>query len=190
MFYFRPTDERVLFFLHDLDYAFDPGRPLESNDVLRKLLQTPTWAHAFYGYVYEFLQTSFNRPYMTAWASHYAKLLPEQAWAGWLDYIDARQGQVMGQLMAKAGAPIPFEVTSPSAGVVSLATPVRGRGWIDVREIRIVETGQALDVTWSNLTAWETRLPADLAPGPHTLGAYGGAGELLGTSIVTLLSGQ
>ncbi len=97
----------------------------------------------------------------------------------------------MGQLMAKAGAPIPFEVTSPSAGVVpSPAAPLRGRGWIDVREMRIVETGQVLDVTWSNLTAWETRLPADLAPGPYTLGAYDGTGGLLGTSIVTLLAGQ
>jgi hypothetical protein len=190
MFYFRPTDKRVLFFLHDLDFAFDLGRPLESNDVLRKLLQTPTWAHAFYGYVYEFLRTSFNRPYLSAWASHYAQLLPEQAWSGWLDYIDARQGQVMSQLMGKAGPPLPFMITSPPEGLVpSAATPVRGRGWLDVREIRIAETGQVPDVTWSDLTTWEIRLPADLAPGRYTLGAYDSSGELLATGAITLLSG-
>jgi hypothetical protein len=188
MFYFRPTDRRVLFFVHDLDYAFDPGRPLESNDVLRKLLQTPTWAHAFYGYVFEFLRTSFNRPYLSAWVFHYGQLLPEQPWSGWLDYIDVRQGQVMNQLMARAGPPIPFGITSPSGGVVpSPGTPIRGRGWLDVCEIRIVETGEVLDVTWSDLTTWEVSPPAGLAPGPYTLGAYDGQGGLLATGIVTLV---
>jgi hypothetical protein len=177
--------------VHDLDYAFDQGRPLESNDVLRKLLQTPTWAHAFYGYVYDFLQTSFNKPYMAQWAFHYGQLLPEQAWSSWLDYIDARHGQVMGQLTAKAGRPIPFVVASPSAGLVpSLSTPIKGRGWINVHKMSIVETGQVLDVTWSDLTTWETRLPVSLAPGSYTLGAYDSQGELLVTCAITLLSGQ
>ncbi len=190
MFYFRPTDKKVLYFLHDLDYAFQQNKPLESNDVLRKLLQAPTWAHGFYGYVYQLLQVSFNRAYMSPWASHYAQLLPEQGWSVWLDYIDGRSQNVMSQVMAKAGPSVPFAVTSPADRILSsLSTPIQGRGWIDVQEVRIAETSQTLALTWSNLTSWEAKLPADLVPGPYTLGAYDGRGELLTTVPVTLVSG-
>jgi len=191
MFYFRPTDARVLYFLHDLDYAYQQNRPLESNDVLRKLLQTPTWAHAFYGYVYAFLQTSFSRTYMSIWASHYAGLLPEQGWSGWLDYIDARNQNVMAQVMAKAGRPVPFAITTPAVTILpTRSTVVRGRGWIDVQEVRVLETGQTLALDWSDLTTWEAHVPADLAPGLYTLAAYDGRHELLATGAIALTSGR
>lgn len=187
MFYFRPTDARILYFLHDLDYAFQQTRSLESNDVLRKLLQTPTWAHAFYGYVYGFLQTSFNRAYMSTWASHYAGLLPEQGWSGWLDYIDARSQNVRAQVAAKAGRPIPFTVTTPAVSVPPRgSTLIRGQGWIDVQEVRVRETGQALVLDWSDLTTWEAHVPTDLAPGPYTLAAYDSEHELRATGAITL----
>jgi len=55
----------------------------------------------------------------------------------------------MGQIIAKAGAVIPFEVTAPPAKIaMSHSTPIRGRGWIDVHQIRILETGQALERLW------------------------------------------
>ena len=80
--------------------------------------------------------------------------------------------------MAKAGPPIPFAVTSPADRVLpSISTPLRGRGWIDVQEVRIVETSQTLALNWSDLTTWETRLPADLVPGQYTLGVYDGRGD-------------
>lgn len=191
MFCFRPTDARVLYFLHDLDYAYQQNKALESNDVLRKLLQTPTWAHAFYGYVYGFLQTSFNKTYMSTWASHYAQLLPEQDWSGWLAYIDARNQNVMAQVGAKAGRPVAFAVTTPTVTVLPTGPAlVRGRGWIDVQEVRVLETGGALVLDWSDLTTWQARLPADLAPGPYTLAAYDSQHELLATRMITLTSGR
>ena len=191
MFYFRPTDARVLYFLHDLDYAYQQNKSLESNDVLRKLLQTPTWAHAFYGYVYGFLQTSFNRAYMSIWASHYAGLLPEQGWSGWLDYIDGRSQNVMGQVMTKAGRPVAFAITAPAVTIPPTGSAlIRGRGWIDVQEVRVLETGQTLVLDWSDFTRWEAHLPADLAPGLYTLAAYDSQHELLATGTITLTTGR
>ena len=190
MFYFRPTDERVIYFLHDLDYAYQQNKPLESNDVLRKLLQTPTWAHTFYGYAYGFLEVSFNRPYMSLWASHYAQLIPEQGWSGWLDYIDARNQNVMSQLVAKAGMPIPVTITTPAVSALpSVSAVVRGRAWLDVLEIRLMETGQTLPLDWSDLTTWEAHLPADLAPGLYTLEAYDSQGKRLTTGEIAVTSG-
>jgi hypothetical protein len=187
MFYFRPTDGKMLFFLHDLDYAYDQGRSVESNSVLRKLLATPTWAHDYYGYVYEFLQGSFNEAYMSVWAHHYHQLLPEQAWSSWLNYIDGRYRNVLNQVLAKAGSPVAFEITSPSDAVVtSLSAPIRGRGWIDVHDVTVVETGQTLTLNWSNMTTWEAYLPADLALGAYTLAAQDCRGRLLATVAITL----
>jgi hypothetical protein len=190
MFYFRPTDQRMIYFLHDLDYAYQQDRPLESNDVLRKLLQTPTWAHTFYAYEYGLLEVSFNRSYMSLWASHYARLLPEQGWSGWLDYIDARSQNVLSQLLARAGMPIPFIIATPAVSALpSVSAVVRGRAWIDVLEIRLMETGQTLPVDWPDLTTWEAHLPADLAPGPYTLEAYDSQGKRLAAGEIIVTAG-
>jgi len=189
MFYFRPTDGRFTFFLHDLDYLRQQNSSLVSNSVLSRLIQTPTWAHLFYGYVHDFAQVSFNRAYMSTWASHFGQLLPEQSWSSWLNYIDGRSDSVMNQLIGIAGPRVAFEITTPADQTVSSpATPIQGRGWIDVHEIRLAETGQALDVEWSNLTTWQAHLPADLPAGSYTLDAYNSQGDLLATETIRLVS--
>jgi CotH protein len=188
MFYFRPTDGRFTYFLHDLDYLRQESSSLESNSVLRRLIEVPMWAHAFYGYVYDFVQVSFNEAYMSTWADHYEQLLPEQSWPSWLGYIDGRSQSVMNQVIDAAGPRVAFEIATPlDAVVTSQASPIAGRGWIDVHEIRLVETGQALATEWPGMTTWETYLPADLIPGPYTLAAYNSQGDLLGTATITLM---
>lgn len=190
MFYFRPTDGRFAYFPHDLDY-YNANQALESNSVLSKLLRKPAWAHAFYGNVYDFLQVSFNRVYLSAWADHFAQLLPEQAWSSWLAHIDQRYERVMNQVLARAGNPIPFEITAPSAKEVAASSvAIRGRAWIHVQRIDVVETSQALALEWLDLTTWETHLPDDLAPGAYTLGAYNSLGSLLATDTITLMPRQ
>ncbi len=137
--------------------------------------------------MYGFLQTSFNKAYMSTWASHYAGLLPEQGWSAWLDYIDARSQNVMAQVMAKVGRPIPFAVTTPTVTILPKGSAlIRGRGWIDVHEVRVLETGQMLALDWSDLTRWEAQLPADLAPGVYTLAVYDSQHEPLATGAITL----
>ena len=192
MFYFRPTDARVLYFLHDLDYAYQQNKSLESNDVLRKLLQTPTWAHAFYGYVYGFLQIELQQG------------VPVSMGVALCGNCCRNRGGPAGSIISTAAVrmswprswPRParlFHLPSPpppSRVLPTGSTLVRGRGWIDVQEVRVLETGQTLVLDWSDLTTWEAHLPADLAPGPYTLGAYDGQGELLATGAITLTSGQ
>jgi hypothetical protein len=128
---------------------------------------------------------------MSTWASHYAALLPEQGWSGWLDYIDGRGQNVMAQVMTKAGRPVAFAITTPAVTVLPAGYAlVRGRGWIDVQEVRVLETSQTLALDWSDLTRWEAHVPGNLAPGQYTLAAYDSQHELLATGTVTLTSGQ
>ncbi|MEN6426031.1 MAG: lamin tail domain-containing protein [Phycisphaerales bacterium] len=170
LFYHRPTDDRMVFFLHDLDY-YSGSVSLKSNSTLAKLTQTLSWDRAFYGDVYDFLSVSFNRDYMAHWAAQYAQLLPEQPWSSWLSYINSRHANVLAQVLSAAPAQIPFYILTKSGQTL------RGRGWITVQQIRHMETDSALAVSWQDWTTWEVSLPDGVTEG--TLGAYNSLGQLV-----------
>ena len=168
LFYHRPTDDRMVFFLHDLDY-YNRSMSLKSNSTLQKLTQTLAWNRAFYGNVYDFLSVSFNREYMAYWTTHYAQLLPEQSWSSWLNYIDNRHTNALQQVLAAAPDEVTFSVLTRSGQTLT------GQGWINVQEIRHVETEMALDVSWQDWTTWEAALPDGVTEG--TLAAYNSMGQ-------------
>ncbi|HNS19815.1 MAG TPA: lamin tail domain-containing protein [Sedimentisphaerales bacterium] len=175
LFYHRPTDNRMLFFLHDLDY-YNGGVSLKSNSILNKLTSATAWNRVFYGNVYDFLAVSFNRDYMAYWTAHYATLLPEQPWSSWLNYINSRHANAMSQVLAAMPAQVAFSVLTSVDGALT------GRGWINVREIRHMETDTVLDVVWRDSTTWAATLPAGVTSG--TLNAYDSAGRLVGVALI------
>jgi hypothetical protein len=190
LFYHRPTDDKILFFLHDLDYT-RVSASIKSNSILRKITANPHWDHIFYGYVYDFLQTSFNREYMSYWANHYKSLLPEQSWSSWLNYIGNRHNNVQQQLQQVLPQEIPFEISGVSAAIGRNGqVRVEGQGWINVRWILIVETGTILDATWDGLTHWYGYINTEQVPGTYTLKAYDSQGNILGTDTVQLVLSQ
>ncbi len=187
LFYHRPTDDKILFFLHDLDYT-RVSASIKSNSILRKITANPHWNHIFYGYVYDFLQTSFNREYMSYWADHYKSLLPEQSWSSWLNYIENRHNNVQHELQGALPDEIPFEITTVSVTIDNnRLARVHGQGWINVRWILIVETGTVLDATWDSLTQWRGDIYTEQVPGTYTLEAYDSQGNILGTDTVQLV---
>jgi len=187
LFYHRPTDDKILFFLHDLDYT-KVSASIKSNSILRKITANPHWDHIYYGYVYDFLQNSFNREYMSYWADHYKSLLPEQSWSSWLNYIENRYNNVQQELQRTLPDEIPFQINTVSVTIDNnRLARVHGRGWINVNRILIVETGTVLDVTWDSLTQWSGDIYIEQAPGTYTLEAYDSQGNILGTDTVQLL---
>lgn len=173
LFYHRPTDDRMLFFLHDMDY-YNSSTALKANSTLRKLTQTPQRDRVFYGSVYDFLAASFNSEYMAYWTDHYQELLPEQSWGSWLSYIHNRHDFVLQQLLSAVPAPVPFDVLTVSGRTVT------GQGWITVQQIRHMETNTLLEIAWRNWTIWEAQLPEGVTAG--TLGAYNSMGQLVETT--------
>lgn len=173
LFYHRPTDDRMLFFLHDLDYYTGPIA-LKSNSILQKLTQTLLWDRMFYGNVYDFISVSYNRQYMTYWASHYQSLLPEQPWSSWLNYIDSRQANVLQQILSAVPPQVGFDILTRSGQTLS------GQAWIDVQQIRHMETDTILTVSWQDWLTWEATLPDGITEG--TLGAYNSMAQLVATA--------
>ena len=172
LFYHRPTDDRMVFFLHDLDY-YNASVSLKSNSTLGKLTQTPAWNRAFYGNVYDFLSVSFNREYMAYWTTHYAQLLPEQSWSSWLNYINSRHANALEQVLSAVPAHVVFRVLTKSGQTLS------GQGWINVQQVRHIETDTTLAVSWQDWITWEAVLPDGVTEG--TLGAYNSMGQLVAT---------
>ncbi len=175
LFYHRPTDDRMVFFLHDLDYC-NGGMSLKSNSTLEMLTQTFAWNRAFYGDVYDFLSVSFNREYMARFASQYARLLPEQPWSSWLNYINSRHANAMSQVLSAVPAQVPFAVLTRNGQTLA------GQGWITVQQIRHLETDAILTPTWKDWTTWEASLPEGVVGG--TLGAYNSMGQLVETAAI------
>ena len=66
---------------------------------------------------------------MTYWATRYARLLPEQSWSSWLNYIDGRHSNVMNQVLAAVPARVEFSIQTRTGQTLS------GQGWIDVQTV-------------------------------------------------------
>jgi hypothetical protein len=188
LFYHRPTDDKVLFFLHDLDYT-NGTMQLKANSVLRTITTSPHWNRVFYSAVYGFLQVSYNRAYMSFWATHYAARLPEQSWSSWLSYVDTRSKNVLSQITTALPSRVPFDVTS--AGRVSSQqglVRVQGRAWVDVHEIRLDDANRVLDPTWVDLVTWQADVPVEVGRSVITLEARDWLGNPAGSETILIES--
>jgi hypothetical protein len=80
-----------------------------------------------------------------------------------------------------------------SAGGGELVVPgpnatVSGRGWVNVREIRLAGDPTPLNTTWTTSTAWETTFAVQPGTHEYTLEAYDFQGTLIGTQTITITS--
>ena len=55
-----------------------------------------------------------------------------------------------------------FQITTNGGDDFSVATPaaqIRGKGWIDVRDIILARSGEPLAVTWLDANTWQISVP-------------------------------
>ena len=96
--YVRPSDNRVLHMVHDLDAFFDATRPLAANGDLLKLIRVPERKHMYYGHVYDMIQTTFNEAYMRRWTEYWGSLLTPQPFGSHLSDLVRRSNYLVGQI--------------------------------------------------------------------------------------------
>ena len=164
--YVRPSDNRVLFFPHDLDAFFSITRPLVGNGDLQRLIQVPDREHMYYGHVHDMIQTTFNEQYMTRWTDHYRTLLPQQRFDSHLRELVRRSDYLLSQI-ERVAPPIDFSVIVDQPNVDTKVATIRGDGWINVREIRLQGSLEGLNVEWTDVTKWQAEVP--LAQGLNSL---------------------
>ncbi|MES2438299.1 MAG: lamin tail domain-containing protein [Verrucomicrobiota bacterium] len=187
-FYARPSDGRILYFPHDMDNAYEATLPILTNTELQKLTADPARKRAYLGHLYDICTTVFNRSYMSAWTTHYGALLPDEDFAGHLDYIDDRSTFILSEVSSQI-APLPFSInTNGGANFSTSDTPVAiaGQGWVNVKNIRLAGSTTPLGVTWTSSTAWTTVVPVNGGANVINLEAVDFSGQIVGTDSITV----
>ncbi len=193
-FYVRPSDGRVLYLPHDLDfYPANPYNPVVWSGDLARLLEVPERLRRYYGHVLDIIQTSYNAAYMQRWCDHYGSLLPGQDFAGHCQFIAERSAWALdgaADSVSKAVPKVPFAITTNGGADFTVPGPapitLDGTGWVDVNEIRPAGGAATLDVVWTGPTEWQASLPLHCGPNVIALEALDPHGSLVGGDSITV----
>jgi hypothetical protein len=190
-FYVRPEDDRVLYFLHDLDAFFSSTGSIVASGDLQKLLNAaPGNRHIYYGHVHDIVTYTYTTNYMQYWTNNYRTLLPNQNWSGWLSDIGSRASNVRAQINS-AIAPIAFAITTNGGADFTVNEPVAtlaGDGWVNVREIYIAGQELPLDVQWIDNNSWTATVPLVFGANALTLQAVDYRGNSVASDTITITS--
>lgn len=190
-FYVRPEDGRVLALPWDSDFTFtQPTNKSiygDGNVALNKVVSIPKYRRLWDGHLLDIINTTFNLDYMTEWVNFYQTVGSRNDTARILNYISARRSYVLSQLPA----PVPFEITTNGGAnfaVNDTAVTLQGRGWIDVREIRLAGSDESLPHEFIDGQNWRITLPLAFGANALTFEAYNHQGQLVGTDTITVTS--
>ena len=191
--YVRP-DGKVLYLPWDWDSAFQLSNSaaLVGTGRFAQVVRLPANLRLFYGHMLDIVDRSFNREYMDEWTRHYGQLAGRN-FASRLSYID-RRTQFVAERIGRDFPPMEFSVTTPET--LQVGTPVatvEGRGWVDVREIRLAGGDQPLDVVWQASAgavadSWQARFPVAFGTHTYTLEAYDYRGNRIASKPITIES--
>src|SRR5439155_18453970 len=120
------------------------------------------------------------------WAQHYSALTGENYTAA-PGYIASRSASIRTQLAPQ----IPFEITSNGGNPFSVNTPsvtLQGRGWINVREIRLAGQTSALPIQWLDDKQWRIQAPVNIGENQIDLMAYDYSGAPAGEDSIIITS--
>jgi len=189
-FYLRP-DGRMLYFTHDVDFAFSTTRNIFQNSQLQELTIDQSRKRTYLGHLHDICTTTYNQAWIQDWTDHLDDLIPGgDQLNDELSYINSRSNYVLGQIDNQV-SPVTFRIdTNGGSNFSTSNTPVtlQGRGWVNVREIRLAGSGGPLPTTWSSTEDWSVAVP--LNPGPNVLNleAVNFRGEVVGTDSITVTS--
>lgn len=188
LFYIKP-DGRFLYIPWDMDFTASGSATtaIVSNNELNKLVQSPANRRAYYGHLLDVCDNGFNTGYLTRWTQHYNTFLSEDL-TSFLSFVGQRESYIRSQV-ASGIPPVAFAITTNAGNAFSIAantTTLTGNGWVNIREIRRMDTGLPLTVTWTGNSTWSLPIALSAGANPITLGAYDIRGNLLATRSMTI----
>ncbi len=192
-FYVRPSDGRVLYFPHDLDFYQSPySVAVVANADLARLLQVPANRRAYYGHLLDIVRTACNGDYLARPARQFGALLPLQDFGSHLQFVVDRAAWVLDgapDAVNQAIPAVPFEITTNGGAdmQVSVGSMVlQGTGWIDVREVYRMGDAQPLPLEWTGLAEWAATVPLECGANLFLLNAVDLHGTTRGSDSITI----
>ncbi len=183
MFYFRPGDNKAVYLMWDSDFSF--ARPatdvIVGDQNLGKIVNLPSNLRVLYAQMLDIMDTTYNTTYMAYWLAHYGPLSGTSY--NRLTYIQQRTDYVKS-VIAGAGGNAAFSVSATNLTVTG-SNLVTLSGIAPVRVKTITINGVAWPVTWSTLTGWTVRIPANAATNTLQIEGRDVNGNLVTNTSVT-----
>jgi Lamin Tail Domain/CotH kinase protein len=186
-----PPGQKAVLIPWDLDFLdqTSPGvttASLTAGGDVAKFLTNGAWKRLFWGHMLDILNRTFNTSFMTTWATHYSRFGTDDMTAQVSAYLTPRASFAMSQITANIPM-VTFARTSASP--VTVNTPfatVSGDGWVNVAQIRLLGSAEALAVTWIDDNSWTLQIPVGAGTHTYTLVAYSPTGAQVGSTSVTV----
>ncbi|MEJ6720090.1 MAG: lamin tail domain-containing protein [Akkermansiaceae bacterium] len=192
LIYERPRDGRTMWIPWDVDHAFyaSPNSSIfgQANGDFADVVQIPANRRAYCGHLRDLCHTGFDPAYIAGWVTHFNDVGKMPIAAHYTQWITNRRNYVLGQLNSQHPAQT-FRITTNSGNNFSIADSsviLRGKGWIDVKEIRLTSSGETLDVYWIDNNDWEVVVPLLVGANAITLNAFDIGGAAVGSDRITV----
>lgn len=197
--YLRPEDNRFIPLFWDCDSCnlTEPLlREVEHTSRLDEIRDIPHNLRLFWGHMLDMVRRSYNADYIARWAKHYATLVHgtngSDTFDNLVERVVDRNQLLMHELIGddeSAGRipPVDFQITTNQGNSVEIDTgriELTGRGWVDIRFIRLAGTDDPLEVFWPETDRWQLDLPVPSGTRTISLEAIGYQGELIGTDTI------
>lgn len=185
-FYARPEDGRMVILQNDwgFPFALGTGASIYGQNNVYEMLRLPGYRRLYHGHLLQLSQALSEPGYVGRWANHFSRLTGENL-SGAAHYIEARGATIRRQI----GAPRVFEILSNGGEPIAVETPevrLAGRGWVDVREIRLRGEPEPLALEWLDDFQWRVEVPLRLGENQIELAAYNSNGTLVGEDAITV----
>ena len=184
-FYTRPSDNRVLALPWDWDFAFTASTRqslIGATGTGGRLMNRPIARRLYHGHLLDIVNTTYNNEYLDRWIDHYGQVA-RQNLGSIKNYVRTRSQYVLSRLPD----PIDFTITTNNGSDFESSQPqvkLAGRGWINVREIRVND--EPVNVQWQDDERWEIELPLSGGQNALTLVAIDHRGAEVGRDSINV----
>jgi hypothetical protein len=198
--YTRPSDNKFIPFFWDCDRCnfTEPIKTRSENrSRLDEIRDIPHNLRLYWGHMLDLMNRSFNPEYTARWSAHYAELANNQihgggtpAWNTIVNSIRSRVTQATRD-MERDIPPVEFQITTNDGqdfNVDQSHVMLQGKGWVDIRQIRLAGTEQPLDAFWPEEDGWQIQLPLAFGANAIELEAIDYQGNLITTDTITVTS--
>ena len=186
-FYTRPSDNRVLALPWDWDFAFTASTRqslIGTAGNAGRLMNQPIARRLYHGHLLDLINTTYNNEYLDRWIDHYGQVA-KQNLASIKNYVKQRSQFVLDRLPDQ----IEFEITTNGGNPIETneaMVEIRGRGWIDVRQIQVDLREDPIELRWLDGSQWEITLPIELGTHQLSLNALNHQGMQTGQDTLTI----
>jgi hypothetical protein len=188
-FYARPSDGRLLYVPHDLDYFGSAYAPVVGNGDLARLLTVPANARTYYAHLADILDRAYNADYLAPWCTR-LRVLTGQDFTGHCAFVASRADWLLYGASDAVMTSFPAADFAILTGdgedltVTGSSVTLEGSGWLDVRTILL--NGAPLTFRWVDRATWRASVPLSSGANPITLVALDLHGAEVGSDAIVV----